>query len=164
MWRTFAGVHFRPDPRGRECLAEQLFRRNPVDLFLNRSPIDEAATFQNCLTICDHVRVSAQVRRRIGGVEFPAIGIFPQHIVGAPDFARPVSVIPWPAHGGFILEPGKFRVEADLLLFVAELPGTAGAVEQVQLVAAVEAAFFPILRKRADETYKRGYSGHGGDQ
>src|SRR5580658_8695657 len=133
----------------------QLLRRHPINLFQNRRPVYKPAALQNCFAVCDHVGMSAQVGRGIRGVEFPVIGVFAQHVVGAADLSWPVGVIPGTAHSGHILEPWQFRIEVGELLFVAELPGTAGAVQQVEPVAAVEAAFLPVSCKGADKTDER---------
>ncbi len=106
----------------------------------------------------------AQVRGCIRRVEFPVVGILAQHVVGAPNLARPVCMVPGPAHGGHVFEPGQFRVEARQFLFVAELPRTAGAVQQIQLVAAIEASFFPVFGHLAHETDKRRHTGDGRNQ
>src|SRR5882672_847657 len=106
-----------------------LFRRNPVNLFLDRSLVEESAAFQDRLTISDHVRMSAQIGVSISGVESPRVGIFAQDVVGAPDLTRPVGVIPRTAHGGNIFQPRKFFGKACQFVFVAELPRTTGAVQ-----------------------------------
>src|ERR1700733_3153672 len=152
------GLAFRTWPE------EPLFRRNPINLFLDRGPIEEAAPLEDCLAVRDHVRMAAQIGRGIRGIEFPLVGVFAQDVVGSTDLARPVRVIPRPAHRRNIRKPRQFGSETMQFFFVAELPGTAGAVEQVQLLAAVKAALFPVLRKGAYETHKRSDPGYGGNQ
>src|SRR5579864_5324788 len=68
--------------------------RDPVNLFLHRTLFGEPATLQDGLAVLDHLRMSADVSNGICCVEFPVIRVLAQDVVGAPDLARPVRVVP----------------------------------------------------------------------
>ena len=66
---------------------------------------------QNSLAVFDHLGMPAEVGHRVAGIEFPMIRIFPQNIIRAPDFPRPIGVIPWPAYRWNVFEPRQFLVK-----------------------------------------------------
>ncbi len=109
----------------------------------------------------NHLRMPAQICDRVACIQFPMIRVFPQNVISPPDFARPVFVFPRPADGWHILEPGQFLVKMIQFIQVSKLPRPAGAVEQKQLVGAIESAFFPVFMQRPHIADERGHTGHG---
>src|SRR5271155_4761198 len=95
--------------------------------------------------------MAAQVCNRVRA-ETPHVDVLAQNVFHAPGFALPVFIFPWPADGGHVLQPGNVLGEFLQFFLVSELPRTAGAIQQEQLVFASKAALFPVPIKSANIT------------
>src|SRR6202051_1679662 len=109
----------------------KLFRRGPVNLFFDRRLVQEAAALQDRFAIGNHVGMAAKVGVSVGRVQSPRVSVFSQDIVSAADLPRPVSMIPRTAYGRNVFQKRQLFGEAGQLIFISELPGAAGAVQQV---------------------------------
>src|ERR1700730_12019886 len=83
----------------------KLFWRDPVNFFFDRAFVSKPSPLENRLAVLDHLRMSAQIRMGVAGIETPLIGVFTQYIVGAPNLSGPVLVIPGTTHGRNIFKP-----------------------------------------------------------
>src|SRR5580658_9707319 len=140
---------------------QALLRRHPIDFFLDGGAISESAALEDRLAVLDHLGVAAKVGNRVAGIEAPLVGVFAEDIVGAADLAGPVFVIPGAAYGGHVGEPGNFPRGCAQFVEISELPGPAGAVQEIKFVLAVEATLFPLFVQRAHVANERSHARHG---
>src|SRR5579872_132066 len=124
-------------------------RRDPVNLLFHGSLLNESATLEDRFAVLDHLGMPTEVRNCVAGIKIPMVGIFAEDVVCPPDLSAPIGVIPRPAHGGNVFKPGQFSVKLVQLFEVPEFKGPAGAVQQVELMRSVEAAFPPFFGERA---------------
>ena len=80
------------------------------------------------------------------------VGVLADDVVDRPGFSLPVGIVPRPAHGRDVGEPWDLGGDPLELFQVTEFPGLAGALNDEQLVVAVERAFLPLFVQGASVT------------
>src|SRR5260221_5917352 len=149
----------------REYFRSIFFRRLEIN-FLEHASFLPARALENSAAIFHHVRMAAQISRRVRRLQSPLQRVLSHQIIHASRLAAPLLVFPRTADRRNVLEPWNLRSKLFHLFAITKLPAAASALNAKKFVIPRHRRIsrFPVFIKRSHITHKRRKARNGGEQ